>query len=628
MSVIHSGSVASEAALPQLRTLRRKQRILDALQHPLRIVRANIDMAMLLAQHRPGASVARVVLAVLMIGTPFLMSWSTGQLIANIVQGLSVHLLDVAALGLMLALLVGGALPLMVAVVDRLIEHWAFVHVQQAQVIKVPNLDPVTYSDPSLKDKIQQVQERAVWRIMALVKSQVLLVRAIAWALISAALLARFDPWLCMIVVGAMLPSMLLEGRHAYRQFKVDERQGEWWRRFWEDRDYILNSKTLAYLQVFGAAHWFATRFAGQVADAIEEYDVVERRSIVQRLLAMAAGMCAMVFAALALVAAVTGGALTVDRFVFNLGTLSLLGTSLAEIASSFGQQLGQSLYVKSFQEVLGLESRTHFPEQGKKPDEPDKGLSLELQNVRFGYPEGSGNVRREVIKGINLEVPAGEKWAMVGVNGAGKSTLNSLIVRLFDPDQGQVLIGGIAAREYDRQTLRRLVGCLPQDIRHYNLTVAEFIALGRAGEVPDGALVRWAAERSGASVFVEKYPKSYAQRLGRDYKGAEEPSGGQLQKLALASLLYMRAPLMVLDEPTAAIDPESARDFWNTLFNETPGQTVIFSTHYLGAVRRADCIVVLDDGKILDSGTHEELVGRCTTYRNLFESQARDYQN
>jgi ATP-binding cassette subfamily B protein len=223
--------------------------------------------------------------------------------------------------------------------------------------------------------------------------------------------------------------------------------------------------------------------------------------------------------------------------------------------------------------------------------------------------------------------VPAGQKWAIVGVNGAGKSTLKALIVRLFDPDSGTVLLGGVSARELDRGTLRRVVACLQQDIQHYNLTVEEFIALGRAEEALDPERVRWAAKHSGAAEFVEKYPEGYKQRLGRDYKKAEEPSGGQLQKLALASLLYMRAPLMVLDEPTAAIDPESAGEFWDTLFQETPGQTVLFSTHYLGAVRRADQIVVFDDGKILDRGTHGELMARCEAYRKLFESQARDYR-
>ena len=174
---------------------------------------------------------------------------------------------------------------------------------------------------------------------------------------------------------------------------------------------------------------------------------------------------------------------------------------------------------------------------------------------------------------------------------------------------------------------MRRIIGCLPQNIQHFNLTVEEFIALGRAGEPIDRERVRWAAKSSCAAEFIERYPKQYEQKLGRDYKDTEEPSGGQLQKLALASLLYMRAPIMVLDEPTAAIDPEAARDFWDTLFHETPSQTVLFSTHYFGAVKRANRIVVLDAGRIHAQGSHEELMGSCAVYRALFESQARDFR-
>ena len=595
--------------------------------HGGRIVRANRSVATALWRDRRGISIGRIIFTTVIIVTPFVMNWCVGQIIEDLAQSRPIGLFDWASLGLAFGLIVSGAIPLIMVVLDRVIEHWAFVTVQQAQVRKVPEIDPVTYSDPDLKDKIQNVQERAVWRIMAFTKSQVMLARAVALAVITTVVLGRFDGWLCAILVAAMVPSMAVESLHAYRQFKVDEAQGDWWRRFWEDRGNILASKPLAYLQVFGAARWFAERFAVHVAQAIERYDVLERRSIISRVLAMVCGLSAVVFGAVVLIDAVAEGRVPIADFVFYLGALSLLGASLAEIASALGQQLGQSLYVTSFEEVLAIESRTHYPAVGATPSVTDLGVSLELHDVHFGYPQGAGRRSRDVIRGVSFQVPAGEKWAVVGVNGAGKSTLKALLVRLFDPDAGEVRIGGVPASALDITTLRSVVGCLPQDIRHYNLTVEEFIALGQAGKPIDRERVVWAAERSGAATFVERYPHGYRQRLGRDYKESEEPSGGQLQKLALASLLYMRAPLMVLDEPTAAIDPEAARDFWDTLFLQSPGQTVVFSTHYLGAVRRADRIVVIDGGRVSADGTHVELMTTCGVYRNLFESQARDYR-
>lgn len=598
-----------------------------AFQHAKRIFSGNLFVASMVLKHRPLAFAFRLVLVALMVGVPFLMSWSSGELIEAVVSGQKVQALDLAAIGLALALLISGALPLMVAVLDKLLENWAFAFVQQSQVSKVPELDPVTYSDPDLKNKIQQVQERSVWRIMGFVRSQIMLLRGAALALIAAYMLAHFDLWLCLLIVMSMLPSMVQEGLHAYRQFKVDERQGEWWRRFWEVKGNLMSSVAFPYLIVFDAAHWYAQRFAGQIGDAIGEYDVVERRSIGVRAFNMVLGMSATVFVAYVLLNAVMSGAISVSAFVFYLGALSLLGASLADIASAVGQQLGQSLYVASFQEVMELESQVQFPVSGQKPQVTEHGVTLELRDVRFSYPMGAGKARREVIRGVDVFIPAGEKWALVGVNGAGKSTLSALLSRLFDPDQGQVLVGGVAASDMDRRTLRTTIGVLPQHILHFNLTVQEFITLGRAGEVVDEKLLHWAAARSGAAAFIEQYPKGYAQPLGRDYHGAEEPSGGQLQKLALASLLYMQCPLMVLDEPTAAIDPEAARDFWDSLFHESPGQTVVFSTHYLGAVRRANRILVFDSGRILDCGTHDELMRSCDVYRKLFESQARDFR-
>jgi ATP-binding cassette subfamily B protein len=602
-------------------------RIGQLAEHGRRIARANRTIATLLLRHRPGMSAARLFFVGIVVATPFVMNWSVGQIIEALAQRQTIDVWGLPTLGLALGLIVSGALPLVMTVFDRLIENWAFTFVQQAQVLKVPELDPVTYSDPSLKDKIQNVQERAVWRIMALAKTQVMLTRAIALALITTTLLWRFDGALCVILVTAMIPSMAAESVHAYRQFKIDESQGDWWRRFWEERGHILNSKTLAYLQVFGAARWFAGRFADGIARAISAYDILERRSVIKRIVAMVCGMSAVIFGAFTLVRSVTAGHLAIADFVFYLGTLSLLGASLAEIASALGLQLGQSLYVESFEDVLAIESRTHYPEVGVSPQVTADGVTLELRDVRFGYPQGAGQRNREIIRGISLAIPAGEKWAVVGVNGAGKSTLKALIVRLFDPDHGEVRLGGVPVSALDEPTLRAVVGCLPQDIQHFNLTVEEFIALGRSGQPIDRVRVAWAAKRSGAAVFVERYPRGYRQRLGRDYRDTEEPSGGQLQKLALASLLYMRAPLMVLDEPTAAIDPEAARDFWDTLFHESPGQTVVFSTHYLGAVRRADRIVVIDAGQVLATGRHADLMEGCEVYRRLFESQARDYR-
>lgn len=602
-------------------------RLRQLVGHGVRIARANGEIVSTLFRYRPGISIGRVIFVGVLVATPFIMNWSVGRILEALAHRTPVDLFDLPTLGLAFGLVVSGSIPLVMTVIDRLIEHWAFTYVQQAQVLKVPEIDPVTYSDPDLKDKIQNVQERAVWRVMAFAKSQVMLTRAFALAVITAVILGRFDQWLCTIVILAMVPSMAVEGLHAYRQFKVDERQGDRWRRFWEDRGNILNSKPLAYLQVFGAARWFAARFAEQVGQMIDAYDVLERRSILGRLVAMACGMAAIVFGAIALVDGVIAQRIAIGDFVFYLGALSLLGASLAELASALGQQLGQSLYVQSFGDVLAIESRTHYPALGVSPRVSAEGVSLELDDVRFGYPQGVGKRNREVIRGISFRIPAGEKWAVVGVNGAGKSTLKALLVRLFDPDHGEVRIGGVSAKALDAPTLRAVVGCLPQEIQHYNLTVEEFIALGRAGQPIDRDRVAWAAKRSGAAVFIERYPLGYRQRLGRDYKDTEEPSGGQLQKLALASLLYLRAPLMVLDEPTAAIDPEAARDFWDTLFHESPGQTVVFSTHYLGAVRRANRILVVDAGQVLASGTHAELMEGCGIYRDLFESQARDYR-
>jgi ABC-type multidrug transport system fused ATPase/permease subunit len=202
-----------------------------------------------------------------------------------------------------------------------------------------------------------------------------------------------------------------------------------------------------------------------------------------------------------------------------------------------------------------------------------------------------------------------------------------ALMLRQLNPSKGRILLDGKPIDQMSGEEFSSYLVMLPQQLRHFNLTLRELLNLGRPTAPASDELLWSELERIGAAGFVRKWKLGLHTYLGLDRREAIEPSGGQLQRLLLAAVIVANRGLIVLDEPVSAVDPEAAKRFWDALFSETTNRTVIFSTHHLGAVRRADMILFVEDGQIAAQGTHDELIERCAQYRDLFEAQASEYR-
>jgi len=245
------------------------------------------------------------------------------------------------------------------------------------------------------------------------------------------------------------------------------------------------------------------------------------------------------------------------------------------------------------------------------------------FDNVGFRYP----GAERWAVRNLSFALRAGEVLALVGENGAGKTTIVKLLARLYDPDEGRILVDGRDMREYDLDDLRANVGVIFQDFVRYNMTAGENISVGRIEAREDRQRIVSAAERSLAADVIAKLPKQYDQQVGRRFRKGVDLSGGEWQKVAIARAYMREAQLLILDEPTAALDARAEYEVFERFKELSAGRTGVLISHRFSSVRMADRILVLADGRVESSGTHSELLEQRGRYAELFELQAAGYR-
>jgi ABC-type multidrug transport system fused ATPase/permease subunit len=296
-----------------------------------------------------------------------------------------------------------------------------------------------------------------------------------------------------------------------------------------------------------------------------------------------------------------------------------LSGNATSAVAN-FGEMYEHNLYIDHFfeiQELPRLIKESPNPVIFKNISSP----KIEFKNVYFRYPKG-----QLVLKNISFTINPGESIALVGANGAGKSTIIKLICRFYDVTSGEILINGVNIKNLKLSNWYEHMGTLFQDFVHYYLTVRENIVLGNPSKI-DEKQIRAAAKKAGADEFIEKLPKKYDQPLGREYEDGEELSIGQWQKLAIARAFYRSSPLLILDEPTSAIDAEAEYEIFNNLEKAYKNKSLILVSHRFSTVRNANKIFVIEDGKIAEHGTHDRLIKLNGKYASMFNIQAKGYK-
>lgn len=481
-------------------------------------------------------------------------------------------------------------------------------------------LDLYQFENPEFYDKMERARRQTTGRTVLL--SQMLTQAQDILSLISlgAGLLA-FYPWLILVLFLAVLPSFLGETYFNERTYSLVRS----WTPERRELDYLrfigASDQTAKEVKVFGLASFIADRFRS----IAQRYYLANRRLALRRASwggALGLVSTAAYYGAYVLIIRHTlTGAITLGTLVFLSGSFDRMRGLLQGFMSRFSSIAEGSLYLQDLFDFFAIRPAITSPPSPRPVPEIFR-QGFRFEKVGFRYPGTDSWVLRD----LTFDLKAGEKLALVGENGAGKTTLVKLLARLYDPTEGRILLDGHDLREYDPEMLRDKVGIIFQDFQRFSLSAAENIAIGSIRQAEEEARIRDAAVKSLADEVIRNLPGGYRQLLGRRFDQAVELSGGQWQKIALARAYMRDAQLLILDEPTSALDARAEHEVFLRFSELVTGRSAILISHRFSTVRMADRILVLHQGRILEQGTHAQLLAADGLYAELFNLQARGY--
>ena len=490
-------------------------------------------------------------------------------------------------------------------------------------------LDLAQFEDPEFYDHLERARRQTVGRIALLSLLLSMSQDALTLLTLAGALIA-YNPWLLLLLAVAVVPSFLGETHFASLGYSLLFR----WTPERRQLDYLryvgASDKTAKEVQMFGLASWLTERYRDLSQRFYEaNRDLSIRRGIVSALLSILGTIGYYAAYVVILIRAVRGD--------ITIGTLTFLAASfgrgrdvIQNILLSASNVYEQALYLRDL--FVFLEMRPTIESVPNAIPVPAKIRSgFVFENVGFRYP-GS---ERWAIREVNLVLKPGERVALVGENGAGKTTITKLLARLYDPTEGRITLDGRDLKDYDLGSLRRAIGVIFQDFVRYDMRFDENIGVGEIDSVrealernngtPPG--ITAAAENSLAASLLPRFPKGYQQMLGRRFDDGVDLSGGEWQKIALARAYIRDAQVLILDEPTAALDARAEYEVFLRFSELVAGRMAVLISHRFSTVRMADRIIVLRHGKVEEQGSHEELVTRRGLYEELFTMQAAGYR-
>lgn len=499
---------------------------------------------------------------------------------------------------------------------DRFIRHVSVKVMSHAS-----KLDLESYEDPTFYDKLERARVQATDRV-SMIQAVGRALQQFVTAITFSVSICLFSPWILLLLIAGVLPAFLGESHFAFLGYALRFRQTPTRRQLDYLRVLGASKESAKELKLFGLSNHLTGKY-GQLSDEIYEQDValLKRRLWATGLFSLLSATA--YYGSYAFVIYRTiHGSLTIKDLVYLAAAIAGASSNIQQIFSSFTGIADQALFLTDFLNLFSVEPKVKSKPDAIPAPRPIREGFL-FDHVTFAYPGTS----RAVLDGLDLRIEPGQRIALVGENGQGKTTLVKLITRLYDPTEGRILLDGVDLRDYDLDDLHREIAVIFQDFMRYEMTGRENIAMGKIEDLDNFGKLSAAARKSLADAVLHKLPRRYEQMLGRRFEGGVDLSGGEWQKIALARAYLRDAQLLILDEPTAALDARSEREVFERFSELTVGKTALLISHRFSTVRMADRILVLEGGKVVEDGCHSQLMARGERYSKMFELQASSYR-
>src|SRR5713101_7139042 len=511
--------------------------------------------------------------------TPAISVTITALVIDTVVNAIRTHNTSLIWLpvGLQLGItLLSSLLSTLSNIVKQLLQEQVSNRVQLDILKKADTLDLAFFENPEFYDKMRQAANQSTYQPVSMISQTFDLGRTTVTLISLIFLLLHLAWWLAIIALIVPIPAFFSSTRYGWRGYQLMRRHNINF--LWSGLTVLANSAIYLYVALQTIA-----------------------------------------------------GRITLGQLTLYTQTAVQVGQNFQGLLNDISSTYENTLYINTLFEFLEYQPKIVSPPDPQPVDPPRKveGLDIEFRDVSFTYP-GKDPETQAALKHVSFTIHAGEAVALVGRNGAGKTTLVKLLTRLYDPDEGDILIGGRNIKEYDLKELREQVGVIFQDYVNYYMTAHENIGVGRVDKIEHRELVMSAAGKSGASAVIERLPQGYDTMLGRwfkDLKDSTQLSGGEWQKIALARAFMRDARILVLDEPTSALDAHAEHEVFTHFRSLTEGKTAVFISHRFSTVRLADRIFVIENGSIIESGSHAELGALHGRDAELFDLQAEAYR-
>lgn len=566
--------------------------------------------------------ILRTIVAVLPLAAYKVASLIIGM-VANIVHHQSV---DQNYLWILVA--VEAGIMIVIGILSRGIDYFDQVladrytrYVSVQTMDHASQLDLQTYEDPVYYDRLERARVQATDRLVMIQAIGRLYQLLIATTSLSAAIL-WYSPWLLFILVACILPAFLGESHFAFLNYAKNFRQTPIKRQLDYLRQVGGSKEAAKELKLFGLSRFFTDRFTTLSNQILDENLALSRRRLIAGSFLSILSTAGYYASYAWVIWQTVQGKLRYDDMIFLTSNILNASSNISQIFSTLSSIADQALFLTDLIAFYEMKPSVVSKPNALPAPRPIK-EGFEFRNVSFRYP-GSDRI---ILKNLNFRLEPGERIALIGQNGQGKTTIVKLMARLYDPTGGQVLLDGIDLREYNIEDLCKEIGVIFQDFMRYEMTARENIGVGRIELLDNLDRIQIAAEKSLADGVIARLGGKYEQMLGRRFEGGVDLSGGEWQKLALARAYLRDAQVLILDEPTAALDARAEYEVFERFNELTQTKMALFISHRFSTVRMAERIIVLENGAIVEEGNHDRLMALNGRYADMFELQASSYR-